>query len=38
MRPEDYDAWYDSSRGHWIGETEFASLPSLEILGTAFIF
>jgi SAM-dependent methyltransferase len=23
MNPEDYDAWYDTPRGHWIGETEF---------------
>lgn len=26
MRPEDYDAWYDTPRGRWIGETEFALL------------
>lgn len=24
MTPPDYDAWYDSPRGRWIGETEFA--------------
>lgn len=23
MTPEAYDAWYDTSRGRWIGETEF---------------
>lgn len=22
MNPAEYDAWYDSARGHWIGETE----------------
>ncbi len=26
MRPEVYDAWYDTPRGRWIGETEFALL------------
>jgi len=26
MSPQDYDAWYDSPRGRWIGETEFALL------------
>ncbi len=26
MTPPDYDAWYDSPRGRWIGETEFALL------------
>jgi len=26
MTPQDYDAWYDSPRGRWIGETEFALL------------
>lgn len=26
MKPQDYDAWYDSPRGRWIGETEFALL------------
>jgi SAM-dependent methyltransferase len=24
MNPADYDAWYDTSRGRWIGETEYA--------------
>lgn len=24
MNPADYDAWYGSSRGRWIGETEYA--------------
>ncbi len=24
MNPADYDAWYDTPRGHWIGETEYA--------------
>ena len=24
MNPADYDAWYDTPRGRWIGETEFA--------------
>ena len=23
MTPEQYDAWYDTSRGRWIGETEY---------------
>lgn len=23
MTPEQYDAWYDTSRGCWIGETEY---------------
>lgn len=23
MTPEDYDAWYDTPRGRWIGESEF---------------
>jgi ubiquinone/menaquinone biosynthesis C-methylase UbiE len=23
MNPADYDAWYDTPRGHWTGETEF---------------
>lgn len=26
MTPETYDAWYDTPRGRWIGETEFALL------------
>lgn len=26
MRPQDYDAWYDSPRGRWIASTEFALL------------
>lgn len=26
MRAEDYDAWYDTARGHWIGATEFELL------------
>jgi SAM-dependent methyltransferase len=24
MNPADYDAWYHTARGHWIGETEYA--------------
>jgi SAM-dependent methyltransferase len=24
MNPADYDAWYGTPRGHWIGETEYA--------------
>jgi SAM-dependent methyltransferase len=24
MRPEQYDAWYDTPRGRWIGDTEYA--------------
>lgn len=24
MNPADYEAWYDTPRGHWIGETEYA--------------
>lgn len=23
MKPADYDAWYNTPRGRWIGETEF---------------
>jgi len=26
VNPADYDAWYDTPRGRWIGETEFALL------------
>lgn len=26
MNPADYDAWYDSARGRWIGETEYRLL------------
>lgn len=26
MKPADYDAWYDTARGRWIGETEFRLL------------
>jgi SAM-dependent methyltransferase len=26
LKPEDYDAWYQTPRGRWIGETEFALL------------
>lgn len=29
MKPADYDAWYDTSRGRWIGETEFDLLAHL---------
>lgn len=29
MTPEAYDAWYDTPRGRWIGETEFALLRKL---------
>lgn len=29
MNPETYDAWYDTPRGHWIGETELALLRRL---------
>lgn len=29
MNPAAYDAWYDSPRGRWIGETEFALLRKL---------
>lgn len=28
-RVTDYDAWYDTPRGRWIGETEFALLKSM---------
>lgn len=28
MTPEQYDHWYASGRGHWIGETEFRLLAS----------
>ena len=24
MNPADYDAWYATPRGRWIGETEYA--------------
>lgn len=26
MTPEDYDAWYDTPRGRWIGQTEWAMI------------
>ncbi len=29
MEPREYDAWYDTPRGSWIGEVEFALLRSL---------
>jgi SAM-dependent methyltransferase len=29
MTPADYDAWYDTPRGRWIGETEFCLLHRL---------
>lgn len=29
MRPENYDAWYRTPRGAWIGDTEFAVLHGL---------
>lgn len=29
MKPEDYDAWYDTPRGRWIGDAEFALLHKL---------
>ncbi len=29
MTPEEYDAWYDTPRGRWIGETEFRLLHRL---------
>lgn len=29
MNPADYDAWYDSERGRWIGETEYRLLMRL---------
>ena len=29
MTPTDYDAWYDTPRGHWIGTREFALLARL---------
>lgn len=29
MKPEAYEAWYDSPRGQWIAETEFVLLRSL---------
>lgn len=29
MTPEQYDAWYSSPRGRWIGELEFRLLVSL---------
>ena len=24
MNPADYDAWYDTPRGRWVGDTEYA--------------
>lgn len=32
MNPEDYDAWYDTPRGRWIGETEFRLLRRMATL------
>ena len=29
MKPEDYEAWYESQRGRWIGSIEYALLKSL---------
>lgn len=29
MNPADYDAWYDSTRGRWIGDTEYLLLLAL---------
>lgn len=29
MKPEDYDAWYQTPRGRWIGETEFALVKAM---------
>lgn len=29
MNPAEYDAWYDSPRGSWVGETEFQLLRHL---------
>lgn len=29
VKPEDYDAWYHTPRGRWIGETEYSLLKSL---------
>lgn len=29
MKPQEYDWWYDTPRGRWIGETEFALLNEL---------
>jgi len=29
MNPEDYDAWYETPRGRWIGEAEYSLLRSL---------
>lgn len=29
MKPQEYDQWYDTPRGRWIGETEFALLYEL---------
>lgn len=32
MTPDEYDAWYDTPRGRWIGDTEWALLrPALEL-------
>jgi SAM-dependent methyltransferase len=32
MTPDDYDAWYDTPRGRWIGETEFRLLRRMAAL------
>lgn len=29
MTPAEYDAWYDTDRGRWIGETEYGLLTEL---------
>lgn len=29
VKPEDYDVWYQTPRGRWIGETEYSLLKSL---------
>jgi predicted GNAT family acetyltransferase len=33
MNPADYDAWYATPRGRWIGETEYALAARLLRMG-----
>jgi len=34
MKPQEYDQWYNTPRGRWIGETEFALLHKMLAPGT----
>lgn len=31
MSPADYNAWYDTLRGRWVGETEYAPAARLPV-------